>query len=265
MSVLTSKIEIDGREISFQMELDPSNVSDIAILYYQERGGPPEPEVIHLLFKALRPGDLAVDGGANVGYFSLVMAKLVGETGLVWAFEPGIESLGRLRHNLSLNNVSWVSERPTALWSENTEVNYYCYEDGGENSVFKRKNETPSKVLAGRLDDALSGEPPRLLKLDIEGSEPYALEGAGKLISMRVIPFVVCELNHEALYRAGSSPAQLRDAMWGYGYETFILCTDGSMPVHVPHGTEIVTERLNLNVLFSTVQNVGLLWPKIHL
>ena len=78
-----------------------------------------EPE-IELVRAILRPGDVFVDGGANIGLFSLVAASRVGPAGRVLAFEPASSTRAQLSRNVTLNRFDWIDVRPEALgelWS----------------------------------------------------------------------------------------------------------------------------------------------------
>src|SRR6185312_15602233 len=62
-----------------------------------------EPDISRLIASCLQPGDTFIDIGANIGYFSLMAAKLVGPAGQVYAIEPWPPTLKILRHNIQLN------------------------------------------------------------------------------------------------------------------------------------------------------------------
>ncbi len=61
-----------------------------------------------ILKKYIKPGDYCIDIGANIGYYSLHMAKAVGAMGKVFAFEPDPSNLERLDRNISLNGVEKI-------------------------------------------------------------------------------------------------------------------------------------------------------------
>lgn len=78
-----------GMAIDFSMDLNDTFVADRNARAYTKSLGSAEPEVVSVMYQVLKSGDTAIDGGANIGYFSLVMASIVGVSGKVLAFEPG--------------------------------------------------------------------------------------------------------------------------------------------------------------------------------
>src|SRR5271165_5084603 len=79
-----------------------------------------EPQVQQALVSYLRPGMTFYDLGANIGYFSLIAARLVGPTGRVVSFEADPEIAARLRENLARNNFSRARVEEKAVWSGST-------------------------------------------------------------------------------------------------------------------------------------------------
>jgi len=74
-----------GIEIQFVMNLEPTQEPDRFLLYHFERGISYESELSWIMFRVLREGDIALDVGANIGFFTMVMSRLVGETGQIIA------------------------------------------------------------------------------------------------------------------------------------------------------------------------------------
>ena len=255
--------EINKRKFAFKMTHAPSSLPDRDMMLCMERFGCPEPEVMHLLARVLRPGDFAIDGGANIGFFSIVMAQLVDTNGIVLAVEPGENNLPKLRDNLKLNGLKnfEICNRP--LWSAPEMVTLHYSQHGGMNSLSAHQPMMGKKLMEATT---LSHwyDTPRLIKLDIEGAEEHALRGAQKHL-VNHVPYIVCELNLPALKGLGSTQESLRKFMREWGYSTFILFRDGQLPCLVPDKTQIFeAEDYNgtVNVLFSTVEAVSNVWPR---
>jgi FkbM family methyltransferase len=262
MNILRVDMTVLGRQIIFELLYDSGFIADIQTRQFLEHNGACEPEVVHLLRRVLRPGDLALDGGANIGFFTLVMSRLVGPTGHVETFEPSVVNFKKLRANLEHNRIDNVTAINRALWSEDVEVTLHTPPDTGECSLMPVPGELSHISVGGLTLDKWCmeyGQQPRLLKLDIEGAELHALIGAGQLLT-KGIDFVVCELNLIALDRFGASQMDLRDYMASKGYSTFELQGNGDRPVLVARERVLVPETANANILFSTSEKVQAAW-----
>jgi FkbM family methyltransferase len=143
------------------------------------------------------------DLGANIGFFSLLAAKLVGPSGVVVAFEPDPENAARIRENASRNNFSWITVEQKAVWSEASMVTFSRMDpalspDRGQGHVSAEASAANSiRVEATSLDAYSSGHaPPQFLKCDVEGAEVEVFRGAGRLLRENR-PGILCELHSE--------------------------------------------------------------------
>lgn len=87
------------------------------------------PEVSKLINRMLRPGQVAIDIGANVGMHSVIMANRVGPTGHVVVFEPDPHPMGRLRRNMALNGIDWVTTVEAAVSARSETRTFYLHDD----------------------------------------------------------------------------------------------------------------------------------------
>jgi FkbM family methyltransferase len=253
------------RKVEFQMDIDLKRPVEGDLWSYAARGLLPEPEVIEVMMRALRPGDVAADCGACVGFFTLLMAALVAPDGVVHAFEPGPANSARLQGNYILNEdrkLALVTAHSQPLWSRAEEVGLFLHPNSGQHSLARMdKCVGQMQVPATTLDLALSTVP-RLVKLDVEGAEQRVLEGADQMLASHP-PYIIAELNEPALKRLDCSQESLRELMLDYGYETFLLGGD-ALPSHVPRSTTIVPQRVATMLLYATVEDVGALWPEVR-
>lgn len=246
--------------IKFWMEIDQQNRCDAALMQYMQQRQAPEPEVLSLMAKVLRLGDFAVDAGANVGFFTLFMSRLVGPGGKVLAIEPGANNLPKLYENLKLNKIANVEVLAKALRIGSEPQILYLCADGGLNSMTEHEDtETRQEVDAVWLSDAFENAP-RLLKIDIEGAEYRVFQTVWPYNRPN---FIVSEMNDKALARFGDTPYALRQAMHQRQYDMFLLHPDGALPTLVPPGTNFIPTRENTNVLFSTIDDVGKAWSEV--
>jgi len=249
-----------GREVDFCMYLDHACPMEHAVLHYVEQGQPCEPESVSVMLRAIKPGDLVVDAGANIGFFTLLMSKLVGDDGQVLAFEPGDDNRSRLRKNLELNNCTNVRVIEQPLWSSAGTVEMFTYADGGSNSLWALKDGDRGTLLHTTTLEQECKTCPSFIKLDIEGAEVRALRGAWKLLKHR--PVIVTEINRESLERAGTSIEELRGILTGF--DCFGLSDTGHFPTYIPRHTKVVPCKPNTNVMFSMMTDVQKMWTEAH-
>jgi FkbM family methyltransferase len=191
-----------------------------------------EPFAVELLKKHLRPGMTVVDGGAHVGFYTLLAARLVGPNGRVFSFEPDLYNFRCLVFNVEQNRY------------KNVTVMHKVIADRVANTIFYQSSSTISSSLGNRkenrnffqgvsvkkvavpsttLDAELEGIPVDVIKLDIEGAEPLALEGMNKIIH-RDHPLVLfAEINPSALSSLGTSPEVLTRSLKNLGFDIYFI------------------------------------------
>jgi FkbM family methyltransferase len=178
----------------------------------------------------LQPGDSCVDIGANVGFFTLLMAKRVGSNGSVWAFEPSSETRRRLVHNLALNRVTHVTVCDEAVSDvDGTQIFFGGRHDqSGIASLRPIQGSTASyEVRTCKLTSSIpQSMTPRLIKIDIEGAEHLALRGMSPLLQAER-PDIVLEMSDHFLREMGSSSGEVHAFLSGFGYEMYVIDWDG--------------------------------------
>jgi FkbM family methyltransferase len=200
--------------------------------YTLYRYGHQEPE-IDLIRALLSPGGLFVDGGAHVGLFTLVAASAVGPTGQVIAFEPAAETRRQLERNVALSNFAWVrvSEEALADCREARRFIAFSEQAWGSSSFAPPEDLAGGQVetvMTTTLDEAIPDSLRarlRLIKLDLEGAEYAALQGARELLGAYG-PDLLIELEPDNLRRQGASPAKVADLLGTYGYQLFQVSWD---------------------------------------
>ena len=167
---------------------------------YFEGGG--EPEVQVALQQYLRPGMVFYDIGANIGFFSLVAARLVGKEGRVVSFEADPEIAARLREHVARNEFGWIAVEEKAVWSEPRTVFFARTDpatspDRGLGHVVAAGGSDTIQVSAESLDDYSWTQPsPDFLKCDVEGAEVEVFRGAQRLLKEKR-PGIICEMHGE--------------------------------------------------------------------
>lgn len=150
----------------------------------------------------VKPGMVAYDLGANIGYVSLLLARAVGQTGKVLAFEALPANQERLSDNLKLNSNENIKLISKAVADKSGETTFMVHSSGGMGrlSGSTGSDSDPSntlKVDAVSLDEFVfhaSNPPPQLIKMDIEGGEVLALSGMTRLLK-EARPVLLIELH----------------------------------------------------------------------
>lgn len=145
-----------------------------------------EPGLTAYLLDTIGPGQNVIDVGAHIGYFTLVMAGLVGDRGSVLAFEPDPDNFALLQANLRLNRTRNVLAEAKALSDRAGRAELHASDDNtGDHRLYA--SSTPRAVRAVdtvTLDGYLCGrdEPMHFVKIDTQGLEPRILDGMSGLI-----------------------------------------------------------------------------------
>lgn len=134
-----------------------------------------------LLQSLLRPGDVVVEVGANIGTHTLGFANMVGSQGRVIAFEPQSVLFQTLCANVALNGLTQIDCRQLAAGSESGQliapsINYSCL--GNQGGVGLELTGDGEVVEVVTLDNSLQVPHLRLIKIDVEGMEKAVIEGA---------------------------------------------------------------------------------------
>ena len=260
-----------GATASFTLDIDPTR--NPRITDHLSAGMLYEPDVGQAMLRIVRPGDTAIDVGANVGFFTCLMGAVVGPEGRVVACEPDPDNLSTLARNIALSDLHNVTLVTMPVTDVVGEVDFHFNSDGADGHALwdpalfpgnLRSIATPRirHIAATTLDAevlSLGLASPRLIKIDVEGAEHRVLQGAAGLLRGCRVPFVVAELHPFGLDLLGSSQMELRGFMAGFGYDTFALYYSGALPKLIPPGTLIELPHI-LNLLFSTPENVGAVW-----
>ncbi len=149
-----------------------------------------EPKQRKIIEQTLRQGDVFIDAGANIGFYTIIAANCVGPTGSVYAIEMMPPTAERLRLNLSKNNITNVHVIENALSHIDDEIITATTFEGkyGQSSIaanlYDNDRSIRYDVKTAKLDSLLSNIGKiSLIKMDLEGAEYHALMGSSNIIS----------------------------------------------------------------------------------
>jgi FkbM family methyltransferase len=161
--------------------------------------GTAEPHLQRAIRDYVATGDTVYDIGANIGYVSLSLAKRVGSTGRVIAFEPVPRNIDLLRRNIEINRIKNIQVMEVAASDRRGEAVIRMAENPSMASLVWHRNNPSATELVIRtvaIDELVEQGDlgyPKFLKIDVEGAEGPVLQGMRRtLATAKPVVFVEC-------------------------------------------------------------------------
>lgn len=192
-----------------------------------------DPNLVVAINSLLPTGGVFIDVGANMGYCSLLAGKSVGSEGEVFAIEPSERDYLRLTDNIALNKLENIKAYRLAISDSVKEINIYIAPEErsalntlgttfGSSGLEKLKTETVQAVTIDKFADDEKINKIDVLKLDIEGSELGALNGARNSIE-KYRPAIILGVNKDTLKACGASVEDLDRVLKELRYKVYEL------------------------------------------
>lgn len=210
-----NSIIVDGN----RMILDKYDSMRLSIL------GIYEPLAVERFQNMVKAGDVVLDIGAHIGYYTLMAAKRVGKQGKVYAFEPSRENCNLLTKNLKINgfkNVILVNKaiadtsKKSKLFMSRVSTGMHSLIDLDDNS----ENATVIDTIS--LNDFFGKNPPNIsvIKMDIEGGEYMAFEGMTKILKRKHLSIFV-EFSPFSIKKSHKSPRGFLNFLRSFGFKLY--------------------------------------------
>ncbi len=194
------------------------------------------------LFKQIvKEKDVVVDLGANIGYFTLLAAKLVGKNGKVFSLEPEPKNFSYLKKNIEINNYSQVIANQKAVSNKNGKTKLYvCSYDTGHHTINqysgieaysrgRKSKEESIEIETVTLDSFLEGRTDSVdvIKMDVEGAEALVLAGMDKTLRSNQGIKMFVEFFPLLIEKMGNSPREfIRKLLEDYRFSIYIIPDD---------------------------------------
>lgn len=246
-------------EDDFFMFLNPTEHIQQQLFWY----GYYEKELGDLLKKIIKPTDVFIDVGANIGYFSLLVAHRFSSAKVI-SFEPVADLYKKMNDNITLNSIKNIITENTAAGevSGEREIFVSAPDNLGMSSFHKPENysgyKEKTKVVA--IDEWFKSSGLSqidIVKLDIEGSELAALKGM-KEILQNFKPFLIIEINPETLSMFNLQPSDIYDFLQHEGFKQFLISENARLKQ-----SDQTEKGQTMNVLFAHQDRMEALSPFI--
>ncbi len=203
------------------LELNPNDEVCRDIFWFAQR----DTWELRFITKNLRPGSQLLDVGANLGYYSITIARALKSDCTIHAFEPYPANFDRLRFNLMANNYPCVKPHKLALGAGPSTMFMVLVPNNSGGAYVSSESKTGAEPAVEVIDlDTFAAEQEltslQFVKVDIEGHEALFLKGAQKTLS-NLLPPLMMEIHPENLKRQGTKAVELLDQLKEMGYTRF--------------------------------------------
>lgn len=201
-----------------------------------------------LFLRTVKPGDTVVDAGANMGYYTIIGSRLVGEKGKIYAFEPDPSNFALLEKNVKLNGcTNVVLERKALSNRKGTLKLFIARENRGDHRIYQPEGESRSSidVEAVRLDEYCKEHKTGIdvLKMDVQGAEGHILDGmTGLLEDRKDGPTIFMEVWPYALKGMGTDAGDLLRKLESHHYTFYNVNPPERGPLARITTAELLTE-----------------------
>lgn len=204
----------------FTILLDPGDSMNLAVnsLY--------EPLETAVVSNSVNLGDVVLDIGANIGYFTLLFSKLVGQDGKVFAFEPDPRSFDLLHKNVRGNRCANVVIHQKAVTDGQGELILYRdkYNNLDHRTYDHRNKGELVEVSSVQLDEYLDSiDGVDFIKMDIQGGEGFALDGMKRIIQNSPKLRLLTEFWPQSLDESGYGARRFVQSLFELGFEFYLL------------------------------------------
>lgn len=220
--VSPATVVIEVRNV--KMLVDPSCSSMVPMLL---RDGVHEEYETELICRSLREGSVFVDVGGNIGYYTVIAASIVKDSGRVITFEPEPRNYWFLARSVDLNGFRNVTLVPMALSHRTGREKLFLSRDNiGAHHLSGFGDESESiSIDTTTLDDYVFRNPTKIdiIKMDIEGFEPFALAGMRNQISLNPQLKIFTEYFPSLIRKAGAVPEQFLKELESLGFILYLI------------------------------------------
>lgn len=225
-----------------------------------------EPNISQVFKNALGPGDVAIDIGANIGYYTLLSSRLVGPEGKVFAMEASPSTFQALSRNIKQNGISNVEALHVAI-DDGTRESIRIYFGDPDNSgiatvLAEEGRQVEAEVFCASLDSLIPEEiipKIRLIKIDVEGFEVPVVQGMTRILakaSQRMQ--VLVEVAPERMKQGGYDAQKIFEIFRSQGFTAYTINNPYS-DMHYIHSIPETPERLDgqlteqMDIIFSRI------------
>lgn len=238
------------------------NKNDLTVASSVLTNGSYEPETLDAILSNLKSGNIFIDGGSNIGFYSILASEIVGESGKVLSFEPTKITRKYLMQNINENKINNIFVSHLAITSFDGDVVFNLTNEPESNSIVQKDHDNVKGQLIKqkgiKIDTFCQNQKIRkvdLIKLDIEGQELEAIKGAESIIKNSKDLKIIFELNIANNPDGKNYTLKIFNQLKTFGYNHFELLLNPKLIItNFDDDLELskiikICNRFNVNVL----------------
>ena len=199
-----------------------------------------------IMEEKIKVGSIVVDVGANIGLHTLNMARIVGNTGQVFAFEPDPSNFEILRKNVKINNYQNIILEEKAVGDKHGRVTLYQSDHPGNHRLFPQTKQAKGEVeveltsLDKYFIDSNLAEKISFIKIDVEGLEFSVLNGMKNILKNNKKIKILFEFVPENIMEVGFAPIGVLNLLTSIGFKLYCIDERAKKLLRVSKNEEIL-------------------------
>ena len=198
-----------------------------------------------IMEEKIEMGNIVVDVGANIGLHTLNMARIVGNTGQVFAFEPDPSNFEILKKNVKINNYKNIILEQKAVGDKHGRTTLYQSDHPGKHRIFPQTEQAKSQVQVEltNLDNYFDSDmidKINFIKIDVEGLEFSVLKGMKNILKNSKKIKILFEFMPENTMEVGFTPIELLNYLTSNNFKLYCMDDKTKKLLHVSNNEEIV-------------------------
>jgi FkbM family methyltransferase len=173
--------------------------------------------------QTVKKNSIVIDVGANIGYYTLIFAKIVGKNGRVYAFEPAPSNFCLLKKNVEFNGFTNVELVQKAASNKTGQIKLFVTDDAGDNRIYDSDDNRKSvRIDATTLDDFFQNDQAlSFVKIDTQGADAAVVQGMARLMHYNKNVRILTEFWPFGLASFGIEPKQYLTMLTDNGFKLY--------------------------------------------
>ena len=199
-----------------------------------------------IMEEKIKTGNIVVDIGANIGLHTLNMARIVGNTGQVFAFEPDPSNFKILEKNVKINNYQNIILEQRAVGDKHERTTLYQSDHPGMHRIFPQTKQAKGQVKVELISldkyfiDSNLADRINFIKIDVEGMEFGVLKGMKNILKNNKNIKILFEFVPKDTIEAGFIPIELLNYLTSNGFKLYCMDEKTKKLLYVSSNEEIL-------------------------